>query len=697
LTLWRTFIPSFRFQLTPMTLNPFQILLKLPQKYFQFLDKSSMPNTNYIKDKREQKIIHTRTKSLLAMESVVALLFGFNILIGNGEFLNNILGMFACSICVALGILFIKVHPEVFNTFVNVLNISFGIASSYYNAEGPQAAWLVASTFPFVIYIATGSLLHFTINILAQFYLVNFFFQKIMREHLTYVDPDIFLRNLTFQTNQTILYIAFMTIFSHLLMKQALDEAINEEKKRIFFEKQKNFLMSFSHELRNLLNSLMGNVRLASLEKVNEKVKELLLNAEFSAEMLLQLINNILDTGKVEVGDLEINPSPVKIYDLVERVWSICSEIIKTKGFKGRVMVSKNIPQVLTLDHYRLTQILFNLVGNAAKYTDRGEIDISVEWLANTTQITNKCFEPYPFNEENEQDEGLFEKKRTLSIFDPSILSLTFNRKKIDRNLLAKSPDSCKGILKVTVRDTGIGMPKEQMHLLFKRFSQITSDLSKRKLGTGLGLFITKELCERMKGKIRAFSQLGKGSAFTFCLPVEPVYEEQSSLLLDKQLVKKLALNKGLKAMIVDDEPVNHAILKEFFEMLGVKVVEIAENGHVALQKYTTSLTEKNDPINIVTMDISMPLMDGKASAQKMREFEVLKGLSPALMMVISGDCSESEMNYCTKIDGNIRADVFLKKPANVEEIARVLAIYLSKIYEPEEIQRVIAQQSGGK
>jgi CheY-like chemotaxis protein len=235
-------------------------------------------------------------------------------------------------------------------------------------------------------------------------------------------------------------------------------------------------------------------------------------------------------------------------------------------------------------------------------------------------------------------------------------------------------------------------MPKEQMHLLFKRFSQITSDLSKRKLGTGLGLFITKELCERMKGEIRAFSQFGKGSAFAFCLPVDPVQEQQSSLLLDKQLVKKLAIKKGLKAMIVDDEPVNHAMLKEFFEMLGVEVVELAENGHVALQKYTNSFTERNCPINIVSMDISMPVMDGKASAQKMREFEVLKGMKPALMMVISGDCSESEMNYCLKADGNIRADAFLKKPANVDEIARALAIYLSKVYEPEEIQRVIEQ-----
>ncbi len=147
--------------------------------------------------------------------------------------------------------------------------------------------------------------------------------------------------------------------------------------------------------------------------------------------------------------------------------------------------------------------------------------------------------------------------------------------------------------------------------------------------------------------------------------------------------------------MIVDDESVSHAILKEFFEMLGVEVIETAENGHVALQKYTKSLTGRNGPINIVTMDISMPVMDGKASAQKIREFEVLKGISPALMMVISGDCSESEMNYCLKADGNIRADAFLKKPANVDEIARVLAIYLSKIYEPEEIQRVIEQSEG--
>jgi len=202
-------------------------------------------------------------------------------------------------------------------------------------------------------------------------------------------------------------------------------------------------------------------------------------------------------------------------------------------------------------------------------------------------------------------------------------------------------------------------------------------------------LYVTKELCERMNGEIRAYSKLGKGSTFSICLPLEPIIDEVS-LLMNKKIISELSANKNLKAMIVDDEPFNHSILKEFLKRLGVQVVEVAHNGLIGSQKYVERVVNQHDRIHIVTMDLSMPVMDGRLSAQKIREAELKYNLDPCLLIIISGDCSESDIAFCTNLTGPIRADAFLKKPTSVDEIARVLSMYLTRIYRPEEIKKFI-------
>jgi len=273
----------------------------------------------------------------------------------------------------------------------------------------------------------------------------------------------------------------------------------------------------------------MGNVKLCLLQNPSEKLKDLLINAEVCAELLLHSVNNILDTAKAEIGELEINPVPTRIYDTLERIWSICSELIKRKNLRGRIKIQKDIPQIVELDHYRITQIFLNLVGNAVKYTDSGEIDITVEWL-HEQEMNAKCFEPIPYNEANDQDEGIFEKAQAMSILDSNFVFLSFFRKKIDRNLLVNKTNG-KGILKISVADTGCGIIKEDIEKLFHMFTQGTIDPSKKKLGTGLGLFITKELCHRMEGEVKAFSRRGVGSAFIFCIPVHSIIEKRAFFL----------------------------------------------------------------------------------------------------------------------------------------------------------------------
>jgi signal transduction histidine kinase/CheY-like chemotaxis protein len=486
------------------------------------------------------------------------------------------------------------------------------------------------------------------------------------------MSSEAFALSLTKAATSTALINMIGILCIHLCIRSAFNKASEAEKKKQEFKRQKTFLLGFSHELRNLINSLMGNVKLASFEDISEKAKDFLRNADVCGELLIHLVNNILDTGKVEIGDLEINPIPVDIYDTLERIWSVCSELIKRKNLNGTMRIHKDLPKVVKIDHYRLTQIFLNLIGNATKFTENGSIDVTVEWISNTEKVNAECFEPRPFDDDDELSEGIFEKCKSFSVLDENFLVLTTSHKKNNRNLLIPIQSTNRGILKVVVNDTGCGISKENVTKLFQKFTQVTSDLSKRKLGTGLGLFITKELCERMNGEIRVFSKENKGSCFMFCLPVDPIIEEVRSPLKGSNRVEVRA-QRRLKAMVVDDIPFCHTVLKNYFQLLDIDVSGIAENGLEAYRKYV-DYANKKEYLHIVTMDLDMPVMNGKKSAEKIREFEAEKGIENCFMVIVSANCTESEIKECLDINGKMKANAFLKKPVNISELSRIIS-----------------------
>ena len=291
-------------------------------------------------------------------------------------------------------------------------------------------------------------------------------------------------------------------------------------------------------------------------------------------------------------------------------------------------------------------------------------IEISVEWLSNTAIVSDKTFEPYPFSEDD-QDEGLFEKTQSMAHFNSLTLSTNFGV--LPRNLIQKTNNhTAKGVIKIVVQDTGCGMSKEQMSKLFQKFSQVTLDPSKRKLGIGLGLFITKQLCQAMDGDIRAYSKVDKGSSFIVCIPIEPKPEIRSSVI---NLEPEATTTRGnLKVLIVDDEVFNQNILRCFFEKLKIEVLDIAANGKEAYEKYK-SLAEAGNLPDIVTMDLEMPIMSGQQASQKIRKLEGERKYDPCLLLVISANCSESEIRECLDPKGQIRANKFMKKPVSIEEL----------------------------
>ena len=454
----------------------------------------------------------------------------------------------------------------------------------------------------------------------------------------------------------------------------------NQENKRKT-DRQKTFVLSFSHELRNLINNTLGNIHLGLMENLPAKTKEFLRNAETSGELLLNLINNILDTGKVEIDELDITLRDNQTYLLFKGIWGICAEMIQRKGLKGRLRIHKSIPKALHIDNSRLKQIMLNLVDNAVKFTKTGLIDINIEWISQKDKVSDDCFEPCPYNNESDIDEGIFEKNLALSVLDQDFLSFNLSSptSSSSRDFLLNCDNSfhhpnSEGILKISVSDTGCGIQQNYLKTLFNKPTCLPSELSShRRLGTRLGLFVTNELCKKMNGQIKGFSHKGKGSCFIVCLPtkislVNPISQEK----LATKIVNPPQKNKKLKAMVVDDLSINQNIVNLFFKKLDVEVGETALNGLEAYQKYKDSVF-KGEAFDLITMDLEMPIMDGKTAIQKIREFEMKKGLKPALIIIISGNCGKSEMHECLDLTGPIRADAFLKKPLALEELKSVV------------------------
>jgi len=652
-------------------INPILKIRKFISHYFHEL---SRPSAKYIQKNILLELVHQRNKAFVLVELLVIVFFMINLVCKYGPPSAQIEASIASFGVIVVFFLTCRSHPETFRTVYNIVNCLHGISMTQHGLDGVLGAWQATVVYPNLVYLFTGSLPQYLLSFIVQTSIMNTYLQDYMETSIREMDPQVFVRTFSYYTNQNMVFNMLTIILTHFMIENAYIRISDAETKRENFERQKNFLLSFSHELRNLINSLMGNVKLATMERLSDKVKDLLLNAEVCSELLLHMVNNILDTGKVEIGDLEINATPVRVYDTMERVWSVCSELIKRKNLRGKMRIQKNIPEVVMLDHYRLTQIFLNLIGNAVKFTDMGGIDVDVEWIAtpNSGAVDDHHFLPAPFNDQSDMDEGIFEKRQAFSLFDSNFISLNFNSKKIDKTQLRFKPHLTKGILKIIVSDTGIGMSQEDLKKLFQRFTQVTSDVSKRKLGTGLGLFITKELIQRMNGEIKVYSKKGKGTAFIICLPVEPVMKEGGGRSLDIETMKRRLRKRNLKAMVADDQMYSQKVVSDFLKTLDIEVSEVSDNGLEAYHKFIERVNRER--LDIVTLDLDMPVLNGKVCAQRIRELEREKRLRPCMIIIISGNCTNSEIQECLDKSGMIKADAFLKKPVNIDELCQVIS-----------------------
>jgi len=234
------------------------------------------------------------------------------------------------------------------------------------------------------------------------------------------------------------------------------------------------------------------------------------------------------------MGSLEINLAQIEVHGLFRKIWALSGELIKRRSLRGTFKIDKATPELLLLDAHRINQVMMNLIGNAIKFTERGSFNVSVNWHEDAVK-DDKIFEPRPYDDENE---GIFEKNQCICFLDISskdnnsksfayetnnYYHLNSRKSSYDQNESRSLQREIKGVLKIIISNTGCGMTNDSLEQLFQKFSQVSNDPNKRKVGTGLGLFITKEICDKMEADIKVYSKVDKGTTFIICIPTMSV------------------------------------------------------------------------------------------------------------------------------------------------------------------------------
>jgi PAS domain S-box-containing protein len=323
------------------------------------------------------------------------------------------------------------------------------------------------------------------------------------------------------------------------------------------------FVANVSHEIRTPLNEILGLSHLLSDTKLSEKQRDYQTKIIRAAKSLLQIINDILDFSKIEAGKLDIGSKAFNLRETIDAVLERFRPLAGAKGLELRGEIAVDAPSHLVGSSNRLSQILGNLVHNAVKFTDIGEISLSVE-------------------------------------------------------LVGRSKDTV-GV-EFRVSDTGNGIPEEEQGNLFKVFSQVDSSPTRRFGGAGLGLAICKQLCDAMDGTIRVESARGKGSTFIVRLPFILIGEETvngTEMPEPGQFpAGSVPCFHGARILVVDDNEVNRQIAEELLRKAGAEVV-LAENGEQAVASV------QEGKFDAVLMDIQMPVMDGLTATGFIRSLGV--------------------------------------------------------------------------
>lgn len=337
-------------------------------------------------------------------------------------------------------------------------------------------------------------------------------------------------------------------------LKKAKDEAEAANKAK------SRFLANLTHDIRTPLGAIIG-----FNEILTNKADELSLPEEFltfqkniqsAAQNLLEMINNFLDISKIEAGKMDVIEEDFNINDLIKTIFVTHEILAQQKEVKFSYSIASDIPPLLRMDRTKLNQILTNLIGNAIKFTPAG-------------------------------------KKVELCV--------------------VKEKES----IVFTVKDQGIGIPKDRQNAIFGAFEQAEDSTSKKFGGTGLGLAITKKLTKMLKGTVKLESEGdGKGSAFHIYLPCNALATPVTNQKAASDV--KIRLNKNSIILVVEDNPMNQALIRAIFKSVGFKV-RFANNGQQGVEK-TMQMVRQGTPPDLILMDMQMPIMNGIEATIEIRK-----------------------------------------------------------------------------
>ncbi|OAB57930.1 hypothetical protein AY600_00100 [Phormidium willei BDU 130791] len=395
------------------------------------------------------------------------------------------------------------------------------------------------------------------------------------------------------------------------------------------------FLAMMSHEIRTPLNAVIGNTELLLEGRLDAQQQEFVNTIRQSSETLLSLINDILDVSKIESEHLELESRPFELDQAVLHALDLVAVTAQQKGLNLCYSLMSPLPQIWRGDVVRLKQILINLLGNAVKFTEHGQIRLSAEMVAS----------------EPGSDPADGEGQQTLHL---------------------------------TVEDTGIGIPSDRFERLFQPFSQSDSSMTRRYGGTGLGLTISQRLCHLMQGQIRVESELGQGSAFHVTLKMVPEWDSPRLTPVTRLITPRhryqsapsvqespfdpaLAQRLPLRILVAEDLAMNQVLVKQLLERFGYGA-SVVNTGLEAVQRLG------QESFDLVLMDVQMPELDGWAATRQIRQQYHQQGRPQPYIIALTAHALAGDRQLCLEAG----MDDYLSKPLRAAQLRQALERYRS-------------------